>query len=204
MMNGSMKSVSKGILKEAQARTEGTPIYAKEFLHLGERAAVDQALARLVQRNRLIRAGRGIYVLPIETRFGMRTPSASEIATATANVRGEIIAAHGSTAANALGLTSQVPIREVYLTSGRSRNLRLGAQVVELRHAPSWQVTSKSRLAGEIIRALAWLGPAHAGEAIMKLQKKLTKAELNEIAAARASVPDWIAKHMSELVSDGG
>jgi hypothetical protein len=203
-MSGSIKSLSKGILKEAQARIEGTPIYAKEFLHLGKRAAVDQTLARLVQRNRLIRAGRGIYVLPIETRFGMRTPSASEIATATANVRGETIAAHGSTAANALGLTSQVPIREVYLTSGRGRKLRLGAQVIELRHAPSWQLASKSSLAGEIIRALAWLGPAHAGEAIEKIKKQLSKEQLKEIAAARPGVPEWIAKHMSELVSDGG
>ena len=36
-------------------------------------------------------------------------------------------------AANDLGLTTQVPIRSVYLTSGRSRTMSLGKQIVELR-----------------------------------------------------------------------
>ena len=39
---------------------EGTPVAAKELLHLGSRAAVDQALSRLVRRGSLMRAGRGI------------------------------------------------------------------------------------------------------------------------------------------------
>ena len=49
---------------------EGTPVVAKELLHLGSRAAVDQALSRLVRRGTLMRAGRGIYVRPVESRFG--------------------------------------------------------------------------------------------------------------------------------------
>ena len=45
----------------------------------------------------------------------------------------------GAAAANALGLTTQVPVRSVYLTSGRSRTMILGKQVIELQHAPRWQ-----------------------------------------------------------------
>lgn len=33
---------------------------------LGSRAAVDQCLSRLVRRDQLLRAGRGLYVRPIE------------------------------------------------------------------------------------------------------------------------------------------
>jgi hypothetical protein len=54
--------------------------------------------------------------------------------------RGEIVVGNGAAAANALGLTTQVPVREVFLTSGRSRKLKLGAQTVELQHAPPWQL----------------------------------------------------------------
>jgi hypothetical protein len=196
-------ALSEKILKHAKERPEGAPICAKEFLHLGNRAAVDQTLSRLVRRKHLMRAGRGIYVLPIETRFGIRSPSASKVVEAIASMRGETVASHGGAAANALGLTTQVPISEVYLTSGRTRPLHLGAQVVQLRHAPRWQLASKSRLAGETIRALAWLGPEHAEEAVKRLKQKLSKAELSEIAAARPGVPEWIAKKMSELVTDG-
>ena len=47
---------------------------------------------------------------------------------------------NGAAAANALGLTTQVPMRAVYLTSGPSRRLKLGAQMIEIRHAPIWQL----------------------------------------------------------------
>ena len=57
-----------------------------------------------------------------------------------ASQRGEIVVANGAAAANALGLTTQVPVREVFLPSGRSRKLKLGAQTVELQHAPPWQL----------------------------------------------------------------
>ena len=49
-------------------------------------------------------------------------------------------------------------MRTVYLTSGPSRRLRFGAQTVELRHAPRWQLTCAGRPSGEVIRALAWFG----------------------------------------------
>lgn len=109
---------------------------AKELLHLGSRAAVDQVLSRLVRRSILLRASRGIYVLPVASRFGTRAPSAVKMVEGLANQRGETIVSHGAAAANALGLTTQVPMRAVYLTSGPSRRLKLGAQMIEFRHAP--------------------------------------------------------------------
>lgn len=67
-----MHTLTKQILEHATGLPEGTPVVAKELLHLGNRAAVDQALSRLVQRGSLLRASRGIYVLPIEGRFEAR------------------------------------------------------------------------------------------------------------------------------------
>ena len=56
--------LAKQVLAHAAGLPEGTPLVAKELLHLRNRAAVDQVLSRLVQRGALLRAGRGIYVLP--------------------------------------------------------------------------------------------------------------------------------------------
>lgn len=156
---------------------------------MGSRAAVDQALSRLVKRGTLIRAGRGTYALPVVSRFGTRAPSAVKMVEGLAIQREETIVAHGAGAANALGLTTQVPMRAIYLTSGRSRHLKLGAQLVEFRHAPAWQLILPGRPAGDVVRVLAWLGPEKAGEAIQALRKKLQPAELAEVAATRARLP---------------
>ncbi|MDO8769823.1 MAG: DUF6088 family protein [Burkholderiaceae bacterium] len=196
-----MPTLAKQVLGHASRLPEGTPLVAKELLHLGNRAAVDQVLSRLVGRGTLLRAGRGIYVLPVESRFGTRAPSTLKMVEGLANQRGETIVSHGAAAANALGLTTQVPMRAVYHTSGRSRHLKLGAQMVEFRHAPIWQLIFPGRAAGEMVRALAWLGPEKAGEAIRKLSAKLPASELEEVASARARLPTWMAQEVSALVA---
>ncbi len=198
-----MQTLAKQVLEHTTGLPEGTPLVAKELLHLGNRAAVDQVLSRLVQRGALLRAGRGIYVLPVESRFGTRAPSAAKMVEGLANQRGETIASHGAAAANALGLTTQVPMRVVYLTSGPSRRLKLGAQIIEFRHTPMWQLMFPGRAAGEVVRALAWLGPEKAGEALRKLRTKLPPSELQEVAAARGRLPTWMAREVSALVSNG-
>jgi hypothetical protein len=106
-------------------------------------------------------------------------------------------------AANALGLTTQVPTREVYLTSGPTRHLKLGSQVIELRHAPAWQLGRPGQTAGNVVRALAWMGRGRTAEAIAKLKSQLPSSELEEVAAARAQLPEWMAKEVSQLVANG-
>ncbi len=199
-----MQTLAKQVLERAAGLPEGMPLVAKELLHLGSRAAVDQVLSRLVRRGTLLRAGRGIYVLPVESRFGSRAPSTAKMVEGLATQRGETIVSHGAAAANALGLTTQVPMRAVYLTSGRSRRLKLGAQNVELRHAPVWQLIFPGRAAGDVVRALAWLGPEKAREALRTLRAKLPPSEINEVAAARARLPTWMAQEVSALVVPHG
>jgi hypothetical protein len=198
-----MQTLAKQVLEHAAVLPEGTPLVAKELLHLGNRAAVDQVLSRLVQRGALMRAGRGIYVLPVESRFGSRAPSTAKMVEGLAAQRGETIVSHGAAAANALGLTTQVPMRAVYLTSGPSRRLKLGAQTVEFRHAPVWQLIFPGRAAGDVVRALAWLGPEKAGDALRALRAKLPPVEMKEVASARARLPTWMAQEVSTLVQHG-
>ena len=55
-----MERLSETVLRHAQGQPEGAPVPAKGLLHLGSRAAVDQALSRLARRGALLRAGRGV------------------------------------------------------------------------------------------------------------------------------------------------
>jgi hypothetical protein len=71
--------------------------------------------------------------------------------------------------------------------------------VVELRHAPSWQLLMPGRPAGRALRALARLGPKRAAEALRTLGRKLSKAELREITAARSRLATWMAQEVSAL-----
>ena len=173
------------------------------LLHLGSRAAVDQALSRLARKGELIRVCQGVYVRPIQSRFGPRTPSIDKVLASLSALWGETIVSCGEMAANALGLTTQVPVRQVYLTSGVNRKLRLGGITVELRHAPRWQLAVPHRPAGEAVRALAWLGPEAVEDNLRALECKLSAEDMKELAASRAVMPAWMARPVSAMVADG-
>lgn len=131
-----MNTIPRSIVSHAESLPEGGLVSPKEFLHLGSRAAVDQAFSRLTKEGKLLRVGRGIAVTPVSSRFGTRAPAPEKVVQSLAVQSGEMVTPHGANAANALGLTQQVPIREVYLTLGRSRKLSLGCYEVTVKHAP--------------------------------------------------------------------
>jgi hypothetical protein len=83
-----MTRLTEQILSHATGLPEGAPVSAKSLLHLGNRAAVDQALSRLSERGQLIRAGRGVYLRPITSRFGARMPSVEQAVEALATQKG--------------------------------------------------------------------------------------------------------------------
>ena len=189
-----MSTLPESILLHAQSLPEGGVLSPKEFLHLGSRAAVDQALSRLTKGGKLLRAGRGTYVTPVSSRFGTRAPAPRKVVESLAVLNGEAVAPHGALAANALGLTQQVPIREVYLTSGRTRTLKLGRSDVLVKHVPPWMLALGTGPAGAAVRALAWMGPAHVGESLVTLRRTLPDSEWRALASARAALPSWMAR----------
>lgn len=196
-----MERLTEAILQKTNALPEGAPVSAKMLLHLGTRPAIDQSLSRLVRRGKLLRAGRGVYVSPVVTRFGNSAPLVEKLIGELSVQRGETIVPSGASSANALGLTTQVPVRTVYLTSGRSRKLMLGKQVVELQHVPSWQLTLAKEPAGEIVRALAWAGPERVREVLKEIEGKVPQSEIQRINQHISLFPGWMASALSQSVS---
>jgi hypothetical protein len=193
-----MSYLAEQILSAARAMPEGGLLSPKEFLHLGSRAAIDKTLSRLAQLGALMRVSRGVYVATCQGRFGARPPSTESVVQAIEVGCGETVVASGGAEANALGLTTQVPVREVFLTSGSSRILHLGNRQVELKHGNRWQLALGKRLAGKAIRALSWLGPEAAPEALKQLNGRLPESEWEAILSARSLLPSWLAKIVSE------
>ncbi|MGN6124799.1 MAG: DUF6088 family protein [Sphingomonas oligoaromativorans] len=121
------------IMAHVEGLPEGAGVSAKALLHLGNRAAVDQALSRLARRNRLVRAGRGLFLLPVHGRFGTRAPSIEEAIGAMAAKGGEVIVPSGAVAANRLGLTTRMAAVKARLAPGDFSEL-----VAVAPQLPSW------------------------------------------------------------------
>lgn len=187
-------NLPESIMLHARSLTEGGVLSPKEFLHLGSRAAIDQAFSRLAKEGKLLRVARGTYVAPVPCRSGARPPSPDKVVKSIAEQSGDMVASHGASAANLLGLTKQVPAEEVFLTSGRTKKLQLGRSEVLVKHAPQWMLALGGSPAGAAIRALAWMGPTHASKALAALRRTLPPPEWHALTSSRAILPSWMAR----------
>jgi hypothetical protein len=186
-------AIAEQILKFLNGQDRQDPVCAKQLLHFGSRAAVDQALSRLAQQKKLMRVARGFYALPIKSRFGDLPPIPAEIIAAIARQKGERISSHGAVAANALGLTTQVPLRTVYLTSGRSRRIRVSGETIELRHAVPLAEDARHE---QLLRAIEWLGVKRPQQ-VRAMLNSLSLRERRELVERAALMPDWMAEAVS-------
>ena len=193
-----MSSVKEAIRSHVKGQPEGTIFVPKEFLSLGTRASVDQALARLVKADVLTRVSRGVYTANIATRFGTMPPPVELVIENYAAAKGQEILQNEAIAANRFGLTTQVPIRHVYITSGPSRHLRLGKVDVEVRKVPRWLTLYPGRPAGEIIRALSFVGAREAKTAASSIRSKVEKEEWRTVLKAKAMLPAWMTSALAQ------
>ena len=74
-----MPSLPSQIMSHAAESPEGTLLCPSALLHLGSRAAVDQALSRLCRKGELMRVCQGVYVRPVQTSFGPRPPAVEKV-----------------------------------------------------------------------------------------------------------------------------
>jgi hypothetical protein len=65
-------------------------------------------------------------------------PSTASIIETIKSTSGEQVVSRDATEANVLGLTTQLPAREVLLTSGPARKQQLGKRQMELIQGPKW------------------------------------------------------------------
>lgn len=189
-----MSNLAELILARVGCLPEGSLLSTRDLLHLGRRSAVNQAFSRLAKDGHLLRVARGLYVAPVTTRFGKRPPAPEMVIRSLAVATREVIVVHGARSANALGLTQQMPVRQIFLTSGRSRILHLGKAEIVIKHAPKWQMVLGDSFAGEAIRALAWMGPLHSLESAAKLKRLLPAGEWRALQSTRPLLPAWMAE----------
>lgn len=84
---------------------------ARDLEDFGEPIQVDRALAQLTNQGDLRRVRRGLYWRGRQTPFGMSRPATSAVVSAVVGDKG--VGPAGLSAANDLGLTTQVPARDV-------------------------------------------------------------------------------------------
>ena len=200
------KSVYDKIRRQIEKRGSGAVFVTREFLELGSRAAVDEALSRLAREGVIRRLGRGLYDYPrLHPVLGPVPADPDQIAAALARKTGSRLQIGGGRAANALGLSTQVAARAVYLTDGRRRTVHVGGQAIELRHAAPRFLASAGRTEGTVIQALRHLGPDQIDtDTIERLRQALTAREKAALRREAFNAPGWLVPILQKISRPDG
>src|SRR5580698_7824194 len=156
------QSIDSRILATIRGRGRGSVFVPADFLDLGSREAIDIALHRLARKGTVRRLARGLYDFPKQHPvLGLLSPSAQVVARALAGRDRTRLQPAGAYAANALGLSEQVPAKAVFLTDGPSRTVKIGSTTIQLRQTTARNMAAAGRLSGLLIQALRELGKEH-------------------------------------------
>jgi hypothetical protein len=192
-MKTAVASVPDRIMKRARAAGRGGVYTPSDFLDVAARAAVDQALSRLVKAGKLRRLARGLYDFPkVHPKLGQLSPAPDDVAHALARETGSQVQIAGARAANALGLTTQVPAKNTYLTDGPSRRVVLGKRVVDLRHASPKHLIAPGSPAGTVVQALRHVGAVRAADVAQVASRQLTVSDKKTLAFSAVQAPAWM------------
>lgn len=166
-----------------------------DFLDLGSRGAVDQALLRLVKAGRLRRVGRGLYDMPRFSSVLQRAaPVDLDAAIAALSRRDGIrIMPDGLVAANQLGLTNAVPAKASFVTDGHSRTLKIDGRSVRFRRAGPSVMQWADKPAAPVVQALRWLGPDAAADSrvVSTLSSRLPEHVKRDLVQNERNLPGW-------------
>ena len=200
-------TVADTIMRRVRARERGSWVcMPRDFMDIGSRAAVDQALSRLVRKGRLRRIGRGLYDLPrMSPLLGCPAPVDLDAAiTALSRRDGARIMSDGLRAAHHLGLTNAVPAKAVYLTDGISRTVRIDGRTIVFRHAGPTVMRWAGRPAAPVYQALRWLGPdaCRDGRAISSLNRCLPREVKLDLLRHARDLPGWAQALVHDIVPD--
>jgi predicted transcriptional regulator of viral defense system len=196
-----MSSTTNAILKRIRAKHRGFVFTPKEFTHLGTRAAVDQALSRLQRSGQIRRLTRGVYEFPrIHPKIGLLSPSPEAVAKAIAKRSATRITVSPIKAANLLGLSTQVPVQNVFWTEGRSRTIRIGNQTVSLKHVAPSKMIGAGTEAGIVIQAVRSLGKEGIHEIpIRSLAKRLPRPVKRAVQRLVPAAPAWSQPVLNQI-----
>lgn len=194
--------VEKEIAKALKKNKKGSILFVDDFLDYGNPESIKKALLRLKQKGLLVRLAHGIYLFPkIDKELGLLFPSTEDIAKAIARRDRARIVPTGLHALNKLGLSSQVPMKVVYLTDAAARSVKVGKRTISFKKASPKNLLAQGEISSLVIQALKTIGQKKLDNDTLKRIHLILENEKEENIVDDAKLaPAWIKKILTQSI----
>ena len=186
-----------------EALPEDTVLFRSDFPEYHSEF-VGGTLAELTQEGLLVKLAQGIYAKPRRSRFGFVLPSVDKIAQAIAARDNAEALPSGMTALNVLGLSTQVPMKYSYLTTGSERTIKLENQEIRLKRGVPKNFCYKTKLIALLVQALKALKQQNVGQEEIQTIRSLISKEPDKTTLAKDvdMMPIWMKRIVKPMLLD--
>ena len=183
------------IKQQIEEAANGTLFFNNSFPEFDDEY-VGQILSDLSKQGVIHHLSRGVYMKAEATKYGLVYPPLEAIAEAIARRDNAQVIPTGATAQNILGLSTQVPMNAVFLTSGSARKIKLGGSTITFRRAVPKNFAVKGRYTCLIVQALRSIGEGNmTAEDLVQVEELIRKhSEPETIEGDLTAMPSWIRK----------
>lgn len=205
MRTQSGKPIAKQVRRRIEETEPGAIFLVRDFLDLGSQETITRTLSRLQEDGVIRRLQRGVYDSPrVSVLLGKPVPpDPAQIAAALARRAGGEIIASEARSASLLGLTTQVPAKNVFQTNGgKTRRVQVGDQTVELRRVSARHFAGRRSDATDdvthekaeaVIQGLRFIGEGNVTLDILhRVRGELTERQRAALRARLGDAPAWM------------
>jgi len=202
-------TIDNKIFTKIKKAKRGTLFFGDNFSSFGSAETIRRTLNRLVESGEIDRVAPGIFVRPqIDKIIGKITPKIEDIASAIARRDKAKIVPTGDYALNRLGLSTQVPMKIVYLTDGSARKVKIGNYTINFIRTSPKNVAAIGKISRLAIQALKSIGKKNISlKEIERIQNVLMKEKVSHLEHDLRIAPAWIKEiirySLDKLKNDG-
>ena len=165
---------------------------------------ISKLLSAAADEGRLVRLSGGIFMKPANSAYGMAMPSMTQIAEAIAERDRVQILPVGEAAENMFGLSEQVPMKTMFLTSGSARTINVNGRMLQFKRGVPRNFAYKDKNLAAFCQALKSIGDGNLTEEQMSVVYDIMKHYTSN-AEARADIllmPIWIRRLLLKVLKD--
>jgi hypothetical protein len=180
----------------------GQAFFASDFKELGTSTAIRKSLSRLVESKQVERMGQGIYVKPKKDKvLGKILPSMEELAESLARKEHIKIKPSGQYALNKVGLSTQVPTKLVFLSTGNPKKIKIGKSTIIFKSTTAKKLAMKGQITSLLFLGLEELDLEKLSSIQITRIRELLKLEAPEtlkynLRLAPTKVSDFVMKNL--------
>lgn len=195
-----MESSKNQIQTKISKSLNGEIFFLNDFTRYGSSDNIRKVLSRLEQECIVERLTHGIYLKPKkDSLLGTIYSTTEEIAKRIAQRDKTRIAPTGVFALYILGLSTQIPLKAVYLSDGSQREIKIGNRSILFKKTVPKSFAIKDELLHLIVQAFKEVGQKNVTENFLeKIQSSIIQLDNQVVLKQLKFAPVWIQKEIKK------